>query len=502
MSEEKKLQPEEAALPDDAPAMPQDGVVEMVETQEPEQCPLPEWKVSGVFSSHMVLQRERPITVWGWSTHIGAPVTGCWDGETVTGVVDEDGRFALTFAPRPASFVPTEMTVSSAFGSDTFTDILVGDVWVIGGQSNAELNLDPCLCVTPDIAATISAEHPIRLFHQTCAGARNYIDKHSVPARDIVDPAWCWHRADEAAARRFSAIGYYFARIMMERVAVPFGVVMMAAGGACLRELMPLELGLELGYTTGANVPVGGYFNSLIAPLIGLQFAGQIFFQGESEGIWKEMALSYDTDLAAYVEDERRRFGFDFPFYNVQLSSYRDECDAYFRHLYWVRSRQLRAVDIIPNSCVAVARDLGAKPGDPDFAHARYKYPLAKRVAAQVLAMQYGIGTLEKANSPMPVEAVRCKDAVTVRFSCAQEGLVTSDGNVLRGFSFMDAEGNEILTEAVITGMDTVSVTIPAEVQTDEVHYAMNNKAYLEQANLCRADGLPAPAFVLPVQER
>ena len=87
--------------------------------------PLPEWKVAGIFSSHMVLQRERPITVWGWSSHISAPVTGCWGGETVTAQVDETGRFALTFAARPASFVPTEMTVSSAYGSDTFTDNVV-----------------------------------------------------------------------------------------------------------------------------------------------------------------------------------------------------------------------------------------------------------------------------------------------------------------------------------------------------------------------------------------
>ena len=496
MSEELK---KDAVLPEDAPAMPTDGTVEAVEAAADIQ-PLPEWKVSGIFSSHMVLQRERPITVWGWSTHTGAAVTGCWSGETVTAEVDENGRFALTFAPRPASFVPTEMTVSTPYGSATFTDILVGDVWLVGGQSNAELTLEPCLRTTPEIAATLCGEHPIRLFRQTCAGAREHEEFFAEPARDIIDPTWCWNLPDELNAKRFSALGYYFARIMSEQVPVPFGMVMMCAGGACLRELMPLELGHRLGYTTGANVPVAGYFNTLIAPLIGLQFAGQIFFQGESEGIWKEMALSYDTDLAAYVEDERCRFGFDFPFLNVQLSSYRDECDAYFKHLYWVRSRQLRAKDIIPGYCMAVARDLGSLPEDPDFAHSPHKYPLAKRVAAQALAYVYGIGSRTQADPPMPAEVVRSGDSVTVRFDCAQGGLVTADGGEPVGFSFMNAEGEEIAAAAVITGGDTVTVTLPADVLTGEVHYAMYNKVYLEQANLCRADGMPVPAFVLPVQ--
>lgn len=500
MSEEIKEMKQEAALPEDAPAMPEAGTVESAE-QIVDPQPLPEWKVSGIFSSHMVLQRERPVTVWGWSTHIGAAVTGCWSGETVTGTVDETGRFALTFAARPASFVPTEMTVSSAYGSETFTDILVGDVWVIGGQSNAELNLQPCLRVTPEIAATIRAEHPFRLFRQTCAGAREHAEFHNVPARDIIDPTWRWNLPDEENARIFSALGYYLARILTEKVPVPFGMIMMCAGGACLRELMPLELGHALGYTTGANVPVAGYYNTLIAPLIGLQFAGQVFFQGESEGIWKEMALSYDTDLAAFVEDERRRFGFDFPFFNVQLSSYRDEVDAYFPHLYWVRSRQQRAVDIIPDSSVMVCRDLGSLPEDPDFAHSPYKYALAKRLAAQILAKVYGIGDAEQADPLKPVAAVRSGDTVTVRFDHAQGGLVAAGTQELVGFSFMTEDWKEIPAAAVITGENTVAVTLPEGVKADEVHYAMFNKVYVEQANLCRADGLPAPAFVLPVTE-
>ena len=115
-------------------ALPTDNITEAADAaRDPWQ--VPEWKVSGIFASHMVLQRDMPISVWGWCDHPGTVVRGTWDGETVTSSVDANGRFALTFSPRAASQAPTEMTVSSDFGTTVFTDILVGDVWLVGGQS-------------------------------------------------------------------------------------------------------------------------------------------------------------------------------------------------------------------------------------------------------------------------------------------------------------------------------------------------------------------------------
>lgn len=484
----------------DTPAIPQKNKVFEERKEEKKGIKtLPEWKVAGIFSSHMVLQRERPITVWGWSCHIGATVSAVWGQETVASAVGESGRFELIFQPRKASSVPSQMKIMSEYGSDTFDDILIGDVWVIGGQSNAELTLEPCLADTPEIAETLYEHHPFRLFTQTQAYAMECKQFHHTPARDIIYPQWSWKRPDPDTAKHFSAIGYYFARLMTEKIKIPMGVVMMCAGGACLRELMPLELAHERGYTTGANVPVAGYYNTLIAPLLGLQFKGQIFFQGESEGIWKEMALSYDQDLAAFVEDERSRFGFCFSFYNIQLSSYREECEEFFPYLYWVRSRQLRALEKIPNSYLAVSRDLGSRPEDPDFAHSPYKYPLAQRVAALALAGEYGIGSLEAAYSPLPIKALREENRITIVFRCVNGGLTTIDNAPLTGFSVMDHTGTQISAEAHISAPDRVCVKIPTGVNALEVHFAMKNMAYIPQGNLCGGTLLPAPSFALPL---
>jgi len=462
---------------------------------------LPPFKVSGLFGSHMILQQGRPITVHGWSAHLGQTVTGSWDGAETQAKVDETGRFALTFPAHPIDFTPTTMTITAESGeSVTFTDILVGDVWVIGGQSNAELNLAPCLSKTPDLAENISEADPIRLFAQTQAGAAAHTEFHNTPSPDIIDPNWCWKRPDLEAAKSFSALGYYFARELMDKIDRPIGLVMMCAGGACLRELMPAELAHRLGYTTGANVPVAGYYNTLIAPLIGLQFAGQIFFQGESEGIWKEMALSYHTDLAEFVADERARFGQDFPFYNVQLCSYRSEGGQYFPHLHWVRSRQLMAAAIIPDYHLIVSRDLGARDSDPDFAHSYYKAELARRTALSVLAHHYGQGDPTLVSSPAPTAWEHHEDHIVLIFANTGDGLTAADGSTgITGFAFQTADEAIHPAAAAVIAPDRVQIQVPAGCEEALLLYAMEPLAGIEQANLANLAGFPAPAFVLNV---
>ena len=112
----------------------------------------PEFKISGIFSSHMVLQREKPIKIWGFSTHVGTKVAGHFMGETATATVGEDNRFELRFSARPECADPQVMVISDEFEHVvTFEDILIGDVWIIGGQSNAELHLQPCMALTPSV---------------------------------------------------------------------------------------------------------------------------------------------------------------------------------------------------------------------------------------------------------------------------------------------------------------------------------------------------------------
>ena len=190
-----------------APAMPQNKNLDELNTEEKIPWEIPEWKVSGIFSSHMVLQRNEPIKVWGWSTHIGAEVEGLWKNEKARGQVDKNGRFELIFNAKDADNEPSTMIIKSDFGCDIFEDILVGDVWVIGGQSNAEHHLEPCLADTPEIESEIDENKPIRLFRQTQRFAYENKEMQNFPMPDIINPEWRWKRPDESAAKEFSAIG-------------------------------------------------------------------------------------------------------------------------------------------------------------------------------------------------------------------------------------------------------------------------------------------------------
>ena len=138
---------ENVSTVESAPALPtQEKKTVETTAQASKQWKLPEFKVSGVFSSHMVLQREKPIKIWGFSDTPHSKVSGCFDGETVVTEVGEDGRWELKFCPRPYNREGQPLVIADDRDHQVvMEDILIGDVWLIGGQSNAELNLHPCM---------------------------------------------------------------------------------------------------------------------------------------------------------------------------------------------------------------------------------------------------------------------------------------------------------------------------------------------------------------------
>ncbi|MBQ8827653.1 MAG: hypothetical protein IJZ90_00735 [Clostridia bacterium] len=467
-------------------------------------CPV--FKVSGVFSSHMVLQRDKEIVIWGFSDKAGSKVSANFMGDTAISEVNADNEWILRFPARPYTKEPQVLEIYDDRGhSAVFEDILIGDVWMIGGQSNAELNLAPCLSLTPNVE--FSEADPFRLFAQT----REYVYTHqefcNEPQRDIINSDWRWKLPGEEASREFSAVGWYFARELMQHIDVPLGLVMIAAGGACIRELVPEELAHLMGYDFGANVRQAGYYNTLIYPFLRLPFKAMIFFQGESESCDRTFSERYTSELAMLVEDERKSFGFDFPFYNIQLSDYRTEGQQCFPWHVIVRARQFDALKAIPNSTLTVDMDLGAPADYEDWAHSPRKFELAQRVAAVVLDKEYGIRTAEEIHSPMP-ETVRLtydKKHIIIEFEHVGSGLAVtgytaeeSVGREVHGF-FCGEYDKRMPAKAVITGKASIKVTVPENADTSYVGYAMSNLITAKNADLRNSVGLPCVAFMVRV---
>jgi sialate O-acetylesterase len=305
----------------------------------------------------------------------------------------------------------------------------------------------------------------------------------------------------------FSAIGWYFAKEITKHIGTPIGLVMMAAGGVCLRELMPTSLANSLGYEKGANTRIGGAFDTLINPIIPLPFKAQIFFQGESEGCWFSCANKYDTDLQAYFADERARFGQHFPIYNVQLSEYGENCKKYFPALDIVRVMQHRALSLVEDMTLTVDMDLGIVEGF-DWAHSPRKMELAERLAKLALAKEYGVGNIVDAVSPRPVSATLNEDKseIVIEFTDLGTGLIAkgqdpknSIGLPVSGFSVGSYDGpNDTRkpAEATITSRGQVTVKVPEGADTRFVNYCF---AINVDPELYNGNNLPCPAFSIKV---
>lgn len=463
--------------------------------------------VSGVFSSNMVLQREQEIPVWGWADE-GDTVTGTFAGNTATATADANGAWKLTFPAQSANAEGQTMVITSGGQVTVFDNILIGDVYIVNGQSNAELPVNRTAAHLDNngkeaIKELFRYDDNIRLFHQTKAGVLARTDLWNEPQSNVINEEWHWVVATENDAFwKFSAMGMYFAKNIRESISedVPIGLIQTAAGGAFLDELMPNELNAQFGYTGSHVVAVGGYYNTMIHPFVGYPIAGMMFFQGESNNFM--LAEAYGRDLAAYVTELRTRWGMDFNFYNVQLSSYGQQQidNGFCPCLPQVRNQQYQVLDMLDNYYLTVSMDVGYAgetdaTGLQDYQHPKDKKTLGERIAKQALAVYYKeLAVGENSFSPVPSDIQWNTDGIIISFENA-DTLALATGDSLVGFQCVINEEVVDVAAQIVNG-NQVKLAIDATT-VSEIRYAMFSLGYPENANLVNGSGLPAPAFVI-----
>jgi sialate O-acetylesterase len=173
-----------------------------------------------LFKDHAVLQRDRPIAVWGRAGP-GQPVSVTFAGQAVSSRADAAGRWQAMLTPVAAGG-PYTLEVNDGTRRQTARDVLMGDVWLCSGQSNMELPVWRSLNAASEIA---SATMPrIRLFTVPQEGAAQAQESFKG------DPAWTTATPDRV--RDFSAACFYFARELQRTAAVPMGLIQAAWGGS------------------------------------------------------------------------------------------------------------------------------------------------------------------------------------------------------------------------------------------------------------------------------
>ncbi|MDR7331244.1 sialate O-acetylesterase [Roseateles asaccharophilus] len=185
-------------------------------------------RLATVFGEHMVLQREQPIRLWGWAAP-GKTLAVELAGKKASATAGADGRWAATL-PALKAGGPHRLSVSGD-GSIELKDVLIGDVWLLGGQSNMEWPL----AQTDTGAQEIASPQNAQLRH-----LRVPLRASLQPEANIAPASWVVAEAGSVAD--FSAVGYHFARQMQAVQGVPIGLLNTAWGGSHLETWMRREL--------------------------------------------------------------------------------------------------------------------------------------------------------------------------------------------------------------------------------------------------------------------
>ena len=457
------------------------------------------YTISRTIGSNMVVQRNSYFNVFGWSENKGGIIYGEFMGEKRYCVIDDNGEWSIQFSSHEATTKPQTIKIYPLNGKTTkFNNVLVGDVWMVSGQSNAEMHLSETFPRYSEYKKEIGKNENIRLFAQT----REYVvttqseKDYSVPQKDIINDAWTWRKNEAEFANSFSAVGYYFANELSKKADIPLGMVMSAAGGAVLHELMPQELATECGFTSSPCGQVSLFYNTLMHPFTKNSITGMIFYQGESEanvGQYKNYAQNLEKTVAAY----REIWGVNFPFINIQLATHLGDSLTAWYELPNIRAAQFNAYRNIDNSYLVVSRDQAFQPGDPDWAHPFYKFEIGKRAADIAASSLYKVSSVDYNQSPEPVDIKEDGNDILVEFKHVGDGLKLLTGNQLKGFAAEDSEGRDILVNAEIINSKTVKLELSGKAKT--VKYCMMPDGKISEANLGSSTDYPVPAFELSV---
>ena len=329
-------------------------------------------KLASVFSDHAILQRDASVPIWGWAGP-GDEVTVEFAGQKKTAKADAAGRWLVKLDPLAASTEPRPLKVNSL----VMKDVLVGDVWVCGGQSNMERTLFNFRTDAAIAWETAMANYPL---------IRQVTVSQTTSLVPLQDPALAqgWTQCSPATAGGFSATGYFFAKNVYLQTGVPVGLLFSAWGAkeiqrflapegvAAIPELSGLFQFVAGGGST-SSFPYYDIYNAMIAPLIPYGVKGAIWYQGE----WNSGDGDfYHQSMRALIAGWRKNWGQgNFPFYYVQLPNYND---AGYPS---VREAQLHTLSET-NTGMAVTIDTGdgqLHPADkPDVGYRLAQWALAK----------------------------------------------------------------------------------------------------------------------------
>lgn len=481
-----------------------------------------------LFQDGAVLQRDKEVPVWGMASP-GAEVSVSFADHQATATTDGDGRWQVTLPPTATAADPQVMTVSSGGQKREIKDLLVGEVWLAGGQSNMGWRINQSRKEDQQLASQ-GAVKGMRVFQvpQVVHHERQF----TVGGK--------WLHATPENAPPLTAVGYFFGRHLVEELGVPVGIINSSWGGSKIEpwwddddglkgidelaetrahrrlrtpgfpehrepirdyavalgkwsaqavaaidaggDAPPMPPGPEL-LTLGSRAEAGTY-QAMIHPLAPYAIRGFIWYQGESN---RADGMLYTAKKRALIQGWRARFRApDAPFLFVQLApfQYGQDRPEQLAEMWVAQQKTLT----IPSTGMAVTLDIG----DVNDIHPGNKSEVGRRLALWALADTYGKEDVVK-SGPLYREFRAVDGGINVSFDHTGGGLATRDGEPPSHFEVAGADGVFKPATAAISADGKTVILRSADIAApQQARFAWHKTA---EPNLMNREGLPAAAF-------
>jgi len=439
-----------------------------------------------IFDNNMVLQRDQPVKIWGWANP-SEQIKVEFGGQLKSTQANQQGEWFTHLDPMKANTKAQNMKIAGKVDAVVFTNVLVGDVWVLGGQSNMEMDLSRLFHGDAEV---LSAHFPsIRLM--TIPSSAGQLPKKDFERineydswNDRYDKKGYWFTCSPSTVETFSGLGYIFGRRLHLVSQVPIGLIDASLGGTTVeawlspktlntmpennalvkqwndkeaaydpvedlktkitnwekRSLVLKSQGLEpapkpvepsLRPSLDRNFP-GSSYTGMVAIIGGLTVKGAVFHQGYNNALGDARPTLYAANFKALINDWRALFdNKNLPFGIMELSAGGEPqtLDNYELRMLdpapAIREGQFNAFRDLPHTGYAAAYDQQV-----NWYHPQKKVELGERMARWALSTQYGF---DLGWEPAICTAIeRLGDRIIITFNKAVK---SSDDRPLEGFS-------------------------------------------------------------------
>lgn len=443
-------------------------------------------KLPSILASHMVLQQNSVVKLWGWSDKSGeVKIKTSWSDKLYVANISETGKWAVNISTSSAGG-PYNIMFDDG-DRLSVDDVYLGEVWFCSGQSNMEMPVKGFYGQPVDNSietiANADKNVPIRLFKV----------ERSMSKTPQEDCNGTWNVNSPEYVADFSAAAYFFGKQLYNTLKVPIGLVNSSWGGTNITCWMSSDAlkkfpDISQEYLACDEIsqkpqPVT-LFNGMVNPIKDFNFKGVIWYQGEANRSDPEQ---YKLLFQSFVENWRDSFRNEtMPVYYVQIAPY-----MYFKNksniqAALLREAQMECESVISNVGMVVIMD----SGDSSTIHPSKKDIVGKRLAYQALNHTYGISSIIS-DSPRYVSKMREDNKLILFFDRIPLG-ITSFGKTLMNLEIAGPDGVFLPAVAKIKDHDKIVLWNDRIKEPVHARYAFQDFVI---GDLFGGNGLPVSSF-------